>query len=70
MTCIQKEEKARMVNNKTKHLPTIRMIPDKLWDKFEKILPKEKPLKTVGRPVVPYRKALDGIFYVLRTGYQ
>ena len=26
------------------------------------ILPKEKPLKTVGRPIVPYRKVLDGVF--------
>jgi transposase len=38
-----------------------------LWDEFNKILPKEKPLKTVGRPVVSYRKVLDGIPYVLRT---
>ena len=34
------------------------------------ILPKEKPSKTVGRPVVPYRKVLDGILYILRTGCQ
>ena len=34
------------------------------------ILPKEKPFKTIGRPVVPYRKELDGILYVLRTGCQ
>ena len=34
------------------------------------ILPKEKPPKTVGRPIVPYRKVLDGILYVLRTGCQ
>jgi transposase len=36
----------------------------------KKILPNEKPLKTVGRPVVTYRKVLDGILYVLRTGCQ
>ena len=35
-----------------------------------KILPKEKPPKTVGRPIVPYRKVLDGILYILRTGCQ
>jgi hypothetical protein len=29
---------------------------------------KEKPLRTVGsRPIVPYRKVVDGILYVLRT---
>jgi transposase len=69
VTCIQtKEVKASTVNNK--YLPTIKRIPDELWDEFKKVLPKEKPQKTVGRPVVPYRRVLDGIFYVLRTGCQ
>jgi transposase len=34
------------------------------------ILPKEKPFKTIGRPIVPFRKVLDGILYILRTGCQ
>ena len=69
MTCIQtKEVKAKIVHNH--NLPTIKRIPDKLWDEFKKVLPKEKPQKTVGRPVVPYRRVLDGILYVLRTGCQ
>ena len=34
------------------------------------ILPKEKPSRTIGRPVIPYRKVLDGILYVLRTECQ
>jgi transposase len=62
MTCILQES--------NKELPVILKIPDELWDEFKKILPKEKPLKTVGRPIVPYRKVLDGIFYILRTGCQ
>jgi len=67
--CVQtKEVKTMTVNNK--YLPTIRKIPDELWDEFKKILPTEKSPKTVGRPVVPYRKVLDGILYVLRTGCQ
>ncbi|HEY6535043.1 MAG TPA: transposase [Candidatus Nitrosocosmicus sp.] len=33
-------------------------------------LPKEKPLNTVGRTIIPYRKVIDGILYVLRTGCQ
>jgi transposase len=61
---MQREEKS-----KHNH-PTIRRIPDELWDEFKKILPREKPLKTVGRPIVPYRKVLDWILYVLRTGCQ
>lgn len=63
--------RVRTKEDKTKRtLPIIRRIPDELWDLFRKILPKEKPPKTVGRPVVPYRKVLDGILYVLRTGCQ
>jgi len=68
VTSVPKEEKARIVN---KHnLPTIKRIPDKLWDEVKNILPKEKSSKTVGRPIVPYRKVFDGILYVLRTGCQ
>ena len=67
MTCIQKEEKARNDND---HRYPIKRIPDELWDEFKKVLPKEKSSKTVGRPIVPYRKVLDGILYVLRTGCQ
>jgi hypothetical protein len=63
--CVQTNE------DKAKHtLPTIRRIPDELWDEFKKILPREKPPKTVGRPIIPYRKVLYGILYILRTGCQ
>jgi transposase len=68
VTCIQEEEVTK--SNHKHNLPTIKRIPDELWDKFKKILPKEKPPKTVGRPVVSYRKVLDGIIYILRTGCQ
>ena len=67
MTCIQNEEEVR--SDKYNHR-TITSIPDDLWNEIRKILPKEKPPKTVGRPVVPYRKVLDSILYVLRTGCQ
>jgi hypothetical protein len=53
--------------DKDHHLPPIIRIPGKLWDEIRKVLPKEMPSKTVGRPIVPYRKVLDGILYVLRT---
>ena len=49
---------------------TIRKIPDELWDEIRNILPKEKPPKTVGRPIIPFRKVMDGIVYILRTGCQ
>lgn len=59
-----------MSYKRSKHLPTIRKIPDELWDEIKIILPPEKPDKTIGRPIVPFRKVLDGILYVLRTGCQ
>ena len=64
MICIQKEEKARNVND---FRPPIKRIPNELWDEIKKVLPEEKSSKTVGRPNVPYRKVLDGILYILRT---
>jgi transposase len=33
-------------------------------------LPDEKSKNTVGRPIILYRKVMDGIVYVLRTGFQ
>ncbi len=70
MTCIQKN-KGEVRNDKDNHHHhTIITIPGELWEEFKKILPKEKPSKTVGRPIVPYRKVLDGIIYILRTGCQ
>ena len=53
-----------------KHLPTIRNIPDDLWDEIKLLLPPQKSDKTIGRPVIPFRKVLDGIVYILRTGCQ
>jgi len=55
---------------RTKHLPAIRKIPDELWDEIKLLLPPEKANKTIGRPAIPFRKVLDGIVYILRTGCQ
>jgi Transposase and inactivated derivatives len=62
MTCILQES--------NKELPVILKIPDELWDEIKVVLPIEKPFKTIGRPIVSYRKVLDGILYILRTGCQ
>jgi transposase len=61
--CIQNEKDKRKNS-------TILKVPGKLWDEIKNILPKEKPSKTIGRPIVPYRKVIDGILYILRTGCQ
>ena len=43
-----------MTYRKKKHVPTIRKIPDDLWDEIKLIFPSEKLDKTVGRPIVPF----------------
>jgi hypothetical protein len=43
---------------KKKHLPTLRKIPNDLWDEINLMLPSEKLDKTVGRPVVPFKKSI------------
>jgi len=47
-------------------------ISDELWGKIEPLLPKHPNTHRFGggRPRVPDRKAMDGIFFVLRTGCQ
>jgi transposase len=57
-------------SRRRRHLPTIKKIPDELWYEIKLILPQEKPNNTIGRPVVQFRKVLNGILYVLRTGCQ
>jgi transposase len=46
-------------------------IPDPLWERIEPLLPPRKP-HPLGchRPRVDDRKAMDAIFFVLRTGCQ
>jgi transposase len=41
-----------------------------LWNEIKNILPYEKPGNIIGRSVVPYRKVLDGIIFVLRKEYR
>lgn len=47
-------------------------ISDALWEKIEPLLPKHPNTHRFGggRPRVPDRQAMDGIFFVLRTGCQ
>jgi len=61
---------SKTCRRKRKTLRTIRRIPDDLWMEVQPLLPYEKEPGTNGRPVVPFRKVLDGILYVLRTGCQ
>jgi transposase len=60
--------------NKNKHHKhvleqTITLIPDDLWnEEIKNICQMKKPENTIGHLIVPYRKVLDGIIYVLRAG--
>jgi len=56
--------------HKSKNKPTITNISDELWNILSPTLPTEKPNKTIGRSVIPFRKVMDNILYVLRTGCQ
>jgi transposase len=58
--CLQKEETPSNDNT----------LPGDLWNEVKNILPTEKPVETIGRPFVPFRKVLDGVLYMLRTGCQ
>lgn len=53
----------------TRHLKTIKRIPDDIWLGMAPMLSEEKKPGTKGRPPVPFR-IMDGIFYILRTGCQ
>jgi transposase len=59
--------------DRVKYLPTVKRIPDEIWDEMwdeiRMFLPPEKPTNNMGRPAVSFRKVLEGILYVLRTGY-
>ncbi len=45
-------------------------IPDALWERVEPLLSRVRRSRKGGRPPLPRRRVLDGIFYVLRTGCQ
>ncbi len=45
-------------------------IPDEIWAFIIPLLPPEKTKKKSGRPRMDDHKAMNAIFYVLRTGIQ
>ena len=55
---------------KSKNVSTITKISDELWNMICNLLPEEKRNNTIGRPAVPFRKIMNGILYILRTGCQ
>ena len=57
-------------HHKNKNISAITKISDKLWDKIRNVLPEEKPNNTIGRPIVSFRKVMDGTIYILRTRCQ
>jgi putative transposase len=44
-------------------------VSDEFWERIEPVLPRRKKQRR-GRPRLPLRRVLEGIFYVLRTGIQ
>jgi transposase len=47
-------------------------IPDEMWERIEPLIPEHVNTHPFGggRPRVPDRQVLDGVFFVLRTGCQ
>lgn len=45
-------------------------IPDSLWQHLQPHLPSYQTSRKGGRPRLPLRQVMTGIFYVLRTGCQ
>ena len=52
------------MTKRKKYVRTIIRIPDHLLNEIKNILPDEKPENTIDRPIVPYRKVLDGVLFV------
>jgi putative transposase len=46
------------------------LLPDTVWERVRPLLPPERPKPKGGRPQMDDRKALNAIFYILRTGCQ
>ena len=46
------------------------LLADEVWERFKQAIPPEAPKLKGGRPRMDNRKALNAIFYVLRTGCQ
>jgi len=47
------------------------LIPDRLWERMKDLLPvRVRRYRNPGRKPLEWRKVLNGIFYVLRTGCQ
>ncbi len=46
------------------------LLPDDIWERVKPAIAPEAPKPKGGRPRMDDRKALNGIFYVLRTGCQ
>ncbi len=45
-------------------------VPRPMWRKIKKVLPKHKKTKLGGRPRIPDRAVINGIWYILWTGCQ
>jgi transposase len=45
-------------------------MPEKMWQRFEPLLPRYRRSRKGGRPRVNLRGVANGIFYLLRTGCQ
>ena len=43
-------------------------MPDAIWQRMQKLIPKHHPSPQGGRPPLDPRRVADGVYYVMRTG--
>ena len=43
-------------------------LPDLIWKRMRRLIPKHRPSPLGGRPPLEPRRVADGIYYVIRTG--
>lgn len=60
----------RQQNRNKGDIPEKYLLPDVLWEYILPLLPPLEPKKKQGRPRMDDRKAINAIFYLLRTGIQ
>ncbi len=65
-------EGGEVVEARRRTMAGVFRIPDEMWERIEPLIPAPEKVHRFGggRPRVPDRQILDGIFFVLRTGCQ
>ncbi len=70
LTAIVESKEEESANQRDLGIDPLYQIPDELWNRIKVLLPAPRKKKKMGRPRMDDLKAMNAIFYVLRTGIQ